>query len=166
MNHPDLILAMQLAYQPQGLSCQSIEQEAESKEYGACTFILNTKNVIFRVANITPTKSGHFVTIWKRINSSPIMPYDLNDAVDLFVISVRKDDQFGQFIFPKEILHKKGFVSQNGNGGKRAMRVYPPWSLIESVQAQKTQAWQLLYFIEITPRFDAARLRYLLERTI
>ena len=94
------------------------------------------------------------------------MPYDLNDAVDLFVISVRKDDQFGQFIFPKEILHKKGFVSQNGNGGKRAMRVYPPWSLIESVQAQKTQAWQLLYFIEITPRFDAARLRYLLERTI
>ncbi|MFQ6421766.1 MULTISPECIES: MepB family protein [unclassified Bacillus (in: firmicutes)] len=33
--------------------------------------------------------------------------------------------------------------------GKRAIRVYPPWDKTTSRQAQKTQAWQLEYFLEI-----------------
>ena len=34
--------------------------------------------------------------------------------------------------------------------GKRAIRVYPPWDEVTSKQAQKTQKWQLDYFIDIT----------------
>lgn len=55
----------------------------------------------------------------------------------------------GQFVFPKSVLHEKSLVSKEGHGGKQAMRVYPPWDVTENKQAQKTQAWQLLYFFEI-----------------
>ena len=34
----------------------------------------------------------------------------------------------------------QGFASQDGKGGKRAMRVYPPWDITDSPQAKKTQA--------------------------
>jgi hypothetical protein len=37
--------------------------EAESAEYGAYTFELNDLSVRFRVAKITPTKIGQFVTL-------------------------------------------------------------------------------------------------------
>ncbi len=39
-----------------------------------------------------------------------MIPYDLSDPVDLFVVSVRKGDYVGQFVFPKNVLHEKGFV--------------------------------------------------------
>ena len=69
--------------------------------------------------------------------------------------------QFGQFVFPKSVLWQKGLVSKDGNGGKRAMRVYPPWAIADSVQAKKTQAWQLLYFAEIQPNIDNTRIKKL-----
>lgn len=65
------------------------------------------------------------------------------------MISVRNDEHFGQFVFPKSILCEKGFVSSEGKDGKRAMRVYPPWDTTESKQAKETQKWQRDYFFEI-----------------
>ncbi|OQA36315.1 MAG: MepB protein [Candidatus Dependentiae bacterium ADurb.Bin331] len=38
------------------------------------------------------------------------------------------------------------------------MRVYPPWDIPESQQAKKTQAWQLIYFFEIKPAIDSAKI--------
>lgn len=40
-------------------------------------------------------------------------------------------------------------MSKNGEGGKRAIRVYPPWDKTINQQAQKTQKWQLEYFLGI-----------------
>jgi hypothetical protein len=77
------------------------------------------------------------------------------------VITVRQEKNFGQFIFPKNVLHEKGFVSRNGVGGKRAMRVYPPWDVTDSTQAQKTQDWQLTYFVSIEPTIDHDRMKKL-----
>jgi hypothetical protein len=122
--------------------------ELESSEYGACTFILNNLNIRYRTAKITPTKTGQFVTLWKRINQGPIQPFDSNDPIDLFIISARKDDHFGLFIFPKSVLITKEIVSDKKEG-KRAIRVYPSWDVTTSKQAQKTQKWQLDYFLEI-----------------
>lgn len=147
--HSDLILAQRLAYEPYGLIIQNFRPEIESKEYGAAEFELNHQRIKFRVAKITPTKTGQFVTLWKRIGKSPIMPFDLDDPHDLFVISVRAPNHFGQFVFPKSVLYEKGVLSKGGLGGKRAMRVYPPWDIAENPQAKKTQAWQLPYFFEI-----------------
>ena len=40
--------------------------EAESVDYGACRAELDGKRLVLRVAKTTPTKTGQFVTIWKR----------------------------------------------------------------------------------------------------
>lgn len=157
--HPDLLIAQKKAYEPNALFLQDLHPEKESLEYGACFFILNTHRIQFRTSKITPTKTGQFVTLWKRIGTGPIIPYDMEDPVDYFIVSVRDRQRLGQFIFPKEILRQKGYVSQNRIGGKRAMRVYPPWVITDSTQAQKTQAWQQVYFVEIEPNIDSIRLK-------
>ncbi|MFA6065677.1 MAG: MepB family protein [Candidatus Babeliaceae bacterium] len=163
MIHPDLLAVQKLAYIPSGLMCTDIVQEAESQEYGACEFTMNNKRIKFRVSKITPTKIGQFVTLWKRSSAGPIAPYDMADAIDFFVVSVRTAEHFGQFVFPKYVLHEHGFVSQYGKGGKRAMRVYPPWDVTDSAQAQKTQSWQVRYFFEIDQNgsIDTAKIQKL-----
>ncbi len=145
----DLIDAQKLAYIPSGISTCNYVKEKKSSEYGAYDFTANDRRVKFRIAKITPTKIGQFVTLWKRIGEGPILPFDMADPIDLFVISVRDGAHFGQFVFPKTILCDKGIVSKNGLGGKRAMRVYPPWDVAENRQAKNTQSWQLFYFFEI-----------------
>lgn len=145
----ELLLAQELVYKPNGLMYEDLVIEAESREYGACEFKLNNYFIKFRVAKTTPTKVGQFVTFWKRIGHGPIMPYDMSDVFDFLVVSVRDTQHFGQFVFPKSVLYEQGFVSKHGVGGKRAMRVYPPWSLVDNLQAKKTQAWQILYYFEI-----------------
>lgn len=149
MTHPDLIAAQKLIYEPAGLMCKNLHKEAESEEYGAFRFEINNRRIIFRTGKITSTKIGQFVTLWKRIGKGPILPYGLEDFIDLFVISVREAEHFGQFVFPKIVLYEKGILSKEGEGGKRAMRVYPPWDITDNRQAKKTQIWQLMYFYEI-----------------
>lgn len=131
------------------LQCTHFVLEAESQEYGACSFNLAQYFIRFRVARVTPKKAGQFVTLWKRIDSGPIMPFDLSDQLDFFIVSVQKGHRYGLFIFPQVILIAKDIFSNNGQGGKRAIRVYPSWDTADSKQAQVTQMWQLRYFIEI-----------------
>ena len=132
-----------------GLEMVNIEIEKESSDYCAAKFVINKKKILFRQAKITPTKSGQFVTLWKRINAdSAIQPFDNSDDIDLFVIIVNTETRNGQFIFPKSILVEKGIVT-NKKAGKRAIRVYPIWDVPTSKLAQKTQKWQLDYFLEI-----------------
>lgn len=162
--HPDLLLAENLVYKPSGLILQNLKIEDESADYGASEFTLNHHSIKFRVGKITPTKVGQFVTFWKRIGKGPILPYELNDSFDFLVISVRADNHFGQFVFPKVVLCEKGIVSGYGKEGKRAMRIYPSWDKTDNSQAQKTQAWQLQYFIQYSEdNFDSSRLRYLFD---
>lgn len=163
ITYPDLFVAQQLAYDPYELIYESIINDLESREYSACTFRLNNQIVLFRTAKITPTKIGQFVTLWKRIGNSPIIPYDKADSFDLVIISVSRDKNLGHFIFPKAILIEKGFVSENCKGGKRAMRVYPPWDTPDNQQARKSQAWQQLYFVEITPVVEINKLKKLIR---
>jgi hypothetical protein len=158
----DLLVARQLAYEPNRLIMRNTVKEAESEEYGACTFDLNNRRIKFRVGKITPTKSGQFVTLWKRTGRGPIQPYDLSDSIDLFVVSVRQAERLGQFVFPKTVLAEKGIVSKEGKGGKRAMRIYPSWDITESRQAKTTQTWQLLYFFEIhSEKVETVRIQKL-----
>nr|WP_255255562.1 MepB family protein [Bacillus cereus] len=71
------------------------------------TYVFNLKALSIRprIAKITPTKVGQFVLLWKRIGHRPIQPYDILDPVDLFVISTRDENNFGQFVFLKAILY-------------------------------------------------------------
>ena len=136
-------------YDVLGWKCENIKEDSESKEYGACSFEMNGKKIIFRIGKITPTKVGQFVTFWKRIGKSPIMPYDMSDDFDFLVVSVGDKNRYGQFVFPKDVLYEKGIISKNSLGGKRAMRIYPAWDVTDNPQARRTQAWQLNYFFEV-----------------
>jgi len=151
--------------QVHGLCCIDVQAEAESQEYGALSFQINGLSVRFRTAKITPTKVGQFVTLWKRIGNGPIMPFDIADHIDFFMVTVRQANDFGLFLFPKTVLLAKDIISQNGKGGKRAIRVYPSWDITESKQARTTQAWQLRYFLHIQQNglFDKVLLQKLLD---
>ncbi|MFF3624913.1 MepB family protein [Streptomyces sp. NPDC002467] len=147
--HGDLLAAKALVYDPSGFTCSVPVPEPESAEYGACAYTLDGRTVRFRVAKTTPTKVGQFVTVWQRSEQGPIRPFDADDGVDLFVVSSRDDDGFGQFVFPREVLCERDIVSRNGSGGKRGFRVYPPWVTTTSRQAHGTQAWQVNYFFAL-----------------
>jgi len=155
----DLILAKELVYDCCDFEITVPQPEKESTDYDAYRFYLNQKNICYRTAKITPTKTGQFVTLWKRNNSGIIEPFDTEDLIDFVIISVRKDDLYGQFIFPKSILLAKGIFSTATKEGKRATRVYPPWDETTSKQAQKTQQWQLDFFYKISPDTDLNKFR-------
>jgi len=136
------------------LTILDFKVETESQEYDACTFNLNGKNIVSRTAKITPKKAGQFVTFWKRKENGPIEPFEEKDEVDFFIVQVKNENNFGQFVFPKAILIKKGIISTKAKEGKRAFRVYPVWDITKSKQAEKTQKWQLDYFYEINEKTD------------
>lgn len=147
--HKDLLETKEQLYDACVLECTQPIPEAESADYGAYTFNINKRAVVYRVAKITPTKVGQFVTLWKRSPKGPIAPFEITDDIDLFIVSTRNGSHFGQFIFPKSILHQKGILSDDKKEGKRAIRVYPPWDSTTSKKAQKTQQWQLDYFVAL-----------------
>lgn len=149
MHSDDLSLIQQQVFNVCDFTYTEPIQEIESAEYNACYFTLNNLQVRFRTAKITPTKTGQFVTLWKRQTTGIIAPFDAADLVDLVIISVRKEHQFGQFVFPKSVLCKQGILTFNGKEGKRGFRVYPPWDETTNKQAIKTQNWQLNYFLEV-----------------
>jgi hypothetical protein len=149
MIHNDLLIAKKLAYDKCGFDLANINADKESAEYAACSFELNGMKIRYRTSKITPTKTGQFVTIWKRNNEGITQPFDTTDDIDLIVISSRSGDHFGQFIFPRSVLIGKGIMSTNTKEGKRGIRVYPPWDVAGNRQAEKTQRWQTSYFLAI-----------------
>ncbi|KQB43002.1 MepB family protein [Flavobacterium aquidurense] len=157
----DLIIAKELVYDYCDFEVTEPQQEAESNDYDAYNFYQNGNYICYRTAKITPTKTGQFVTLWKRNKNGIIEPFDFSDAIDFVIISVRKNDLFGQFIFPKNILLEKAIFSTATKEGKRATRVYPPWDETTSKQAQKTQQWQLDYFYAISPDLDLNKFKAL-----
>lgn len=161
--HADFYTIQKMIAEQLGLQCTNFKSEAESQEYSASIFQVNNARIIFRVAKITPTKIGQFVTLWKRIGKGLIMPFDRDDQFDYFMVGVRNANHIGVFIFPKSLLLSKNIISQYGKGGKRAIRVYPSWDIPDSKQAQATQKWQLLYFyhIEADKKYDAATVQKL-----
>lgn len=145
----DILFAKTYIYDFCGYNFNGFLAEEESQEYGACTFTLNQHRIKFRVAKITPTKTGQFVTLWKRNAEGITQPHDSTDSFDLYVISVRKADLSGQFVFPPIVLIKQGILSTATREGKRGFRVYPPWDKTDNPQAKKTQKWQQEFFLEI-----------------
>ncbi|MBP6869702.1 MepB family protein [Candidatus Babeliales bacterium] len=140
-----------------GAACSDFKVHAEGKEYSAASFRLADFTIEFRVAKITPTKIGQFVTCWKRGGSGVTMPYDVTDRIDFFIIGVVKDEQVGFFLFPQKTLQVHNIISDYGKGGKRGFRVYPLWDTPDNKQAIATQSWQKNYFIWMEPHKNIDR---------
>ncbi|WP_350287219.1 MepB family protein [uncultured Croceitalea sp.] len=150
-------------YDKCSLDISEFETESESKEYNACRFELNGRNILSRNAKITPRKVGQFVTFWKRNGNGAIEPFDDSDRIDFYTVNVRTEKKFGQFVFPKSVLIKKGIISTKKKEGKRGFRVYPKWDVVKSKQAERTQKWQLDYFYEINDSTDLKKVSELYE---
>lgn len=159
--HNDFYIAKSLLYDECGVNLTEPTAENESSEYGACHFKVNGNEVKFRVSKTTATKTGQFVTIWQRDDQGVTQPYSEADDLAFIIICCRSGENFGQFIFPKEVLVEKGIISGKGKEGKRGIRVYPPWDKPTNKQAEKTQSWQTNYFLHISSNnptdFDAAK---------
>ncbi len=143
--------AIGCVFEPAGMRVtQAVEAERESAEYGAYRFGIDGHIVVFRVAKTTPTKVGQFVTIWKRpARDGDIAPLDARDGVGFVVIFVADAAQRGHFVFNRATLTERGIMSRDGKGGKRAIRVYPPWSRPTAKEAIRTQAWQARFFLPL-----------------
>jgi hypothetical protein len=155
--YAELKIVKELLYDNCGFELKNLKLNSESVEYGACTFELDGQKIEHRVSKITPTKTGQFVTIWKRNRNGVTEPFDILDGIDFIVITAKSGDKIGQFIFPKSVLADKGIITQNGKGGKRGIRVYPKWDTVTNKQAEKTQNWQTKYFVTIGSK-NAAEL--------
>lgn len=159
-----LLTTSDLVYHPLGYRISNLCIESESQEYGACTFELNGLKIKHRLSKVTPTKTGQFVTIWKRNEAGITTPFNDQDEFDLLIISANSVDRSGQFIFSKAILVQHQIIAKNGIDGKRGIRVYPPWDTVTNKQAEKTQQWQSPYFlqIDINGNTDLARAKKLI----
>lgn len=152
MNDFNKVLAQlkKYVYEPCDLSVESIQAEQQNAKYGACIFRIGSKTIRFRVSNRTPTKIGQFVAFWKKDENHKNQPYSYREAPDLLVItSFKNESEFGQFIFPKQVLLHEIFKTPTTKG-KMAIRVYPSWDIPISKQAIKTQEWQLPYFVNLS----------------
>lgn len=154
----------ELVFKPCDLKINGLMREAESQEYSAHRFQLHEKQIIFRVAKITPTKTGQFVSIWQRNNQGLTAPFNLNDHLDFLMIVTKTQTQIGVFIFPKKVLREQKILSDEAQDGKRGIRIYPPWNETINKQAQKTQLWQTRYFLNLTDenQIDLNRAKNLL----
>ncbi|TGK76727.1 MepB protein, partial [Leptospira wolffii] len=132
--------------------------------YKAALFSIDEKQIIFRLAKITPKKLGMFVTLWKRNKDGITIPLHKKDNIDLVIVEVRKSNRIGHFVFDKKVLIEKGIISST-NEGKRGFRIYPPWELPANKQASASQSWQLHYFFENKKanQDDSLRLRELIN---
>lgn len=147
--HSDLKVVKELVYDQCGFKLSNLKHNLESLEYGACSFELNGKIIQYRISKITPTKTGQFVTIWKRNKEGITEPLDILDDFDFIIITSKSGNNFGQFIFPKSVLADNKIITRNGEEGKRGIRVYPPWDITTTERAVKTQNWQTKYFLSI-----------------
>lgn len=135
-------------YEPNHLSLKAVREEVQNSDYGAGLFQLNSKSIRFRVAKITSTKIGQFVAFWEKNEENKNQAFSYEKATDLLVINTfTREDDFGQFVFPKEVLVKQNILKTDTTKGKMAIRVYPSWENPTSKLAIETQKWQLEYFV-------------------
>ena len=146
----ELELINKYVFQVCGIELKNVETELESQEYFAHNFELNNQKVKFRMAKITPTKTGQFVSIWKRNQYKITEPHNISDEFEFYIIGTKEETKLGVFIFNKTILSENKILTNKNGEGKRGIRIYPTWNLTTNKQAQKTQNWQIKYFIEIT----------------
>ena len=109
--YSELELINQSVFEPCGLKLTNVNIELESQHYFAHNFQLDGKNIVFRFAKITPTKTGQFVTIWKRNEKGITAPYNISDDFEFHLIATRQNTNFGIFIFPKAVMYENKILS-------------------------------------------------------
>ncbi|QIL46533.1 MepB family protein [Vagococcus coleopterorum] len=128
---------------------ERLQIESQNSEYEGCWFDLNGKTYRSRLAKKTPTKAGYFVVAWEKDRENVNQAYNFESAKDYLVINIIDNDLRGQFLFPKEILIKKGIIKTEEQKGKMGFRVYLPTEQDLNKTATQTQRWQKAYYTDV-----------------
>ena len=148
-------------------SADELVSHDHNAQYHGYAFTLNQKRIIYRKAKVTPDRPGAFLALWKRpADLSNFKPIPFANEFDYLLVAVSSDGlttinnqvaniQKGFFLFPVELLVKKGIVTGRNHKGKTAFRVFPPWSESRALKgtgafsnsAKVTQRWQCDYFL-------------------
>lgn len=102
---------------------------------------------------------SYFVAFWCKNEINKNRPFNFDESKDKLIINILDESKKGQFIFPKELLVKKGIISSEKHKGKMAIRVYPSWEQSLNKTAVSTQKWQIPYFLDFSKGFDKKKLR-------
>ena len=149
-------------------SADELVSHDHNAQYHGYAFTINHNRIIYRKAKVTPDRPGAFLALWKRpADCSNSKPIPFTNEFDYLLVAVSSDGltssnnqvanlQSGLFIFPVELLVKKGIVTGTNRKGKTAFRVFPPWSESRALSgsgvfsnaAKSTQRWQCDYFLQ------------------
>ena len=137
------------------------EFEQWNQEYEAFNFEFNGVEFKSRLAKKTPKKVGYFVAFWRKNEINKNRPFNFNESKDKLIINILDGSKKGQFVFPKDLLVKKGIISSKKYKGKMAIRVYPSWEQNLNKTAVSTQKWQIPYFLDFSKGFDEEKIKEL-----
>lgn len=141
-----------------GHEITSITEEKQNSEYKGFSFSVYEHTYRSRLAKLTAKKKGYFVAFWEKDINNRNQAYSYDESPNKIVISVIDNERKGQFIFPKSVLLQQGVLRSETSKGKMAMRVYPSWEQELNSSAEKSQKWQMKYFIDVSKAVDIARL--------
>ncbi|MDG4957509.1 MepB family protein [Lactococcus lactis] len=103
-----------------------------------------------RLGKLTPKKSGFFTVFWEQDIQGRNHPFCAQESPDFLLVAVYDENRKGIFLIPKAVTIDQKILSTNTQKGKMAMRFYPVWCQGLNPTAQKTQRWQLEYFIDLS----------------
>lgn len=136
-----------------------LKRENQNSDYEG--FLLQINNHVYRtrLAKLTPKKKGYFVAVWEKDPTGTNQAYNYEESPEKLIVSIINGEKRGQFIFPKDVLLTYGVLKNSKQKGKMALRVYPSWITDLNETAKKTQAWQVLYFIDLSDRYEIEKLK-------
>ena len=126
------------------------QEEYQNSEYESFSFSIGQYNFRNRLAKKTPTKKGYFVVFWEKDINKKNQAFDFKESPDFLIVNVIDNYYKGMFLFPKSELLKRKILRTPQTKGKMAMRVYPLWEHNLNITAEKTQKWQLDYFLDLS----------------
>ena len=126
------------------------QEEHQNSEYESFSFSINQYSFRNRLAKKIPTKKGYFVVFWEKDNNNKNKAFDYKNSPDFLIVNVFDNEHKGLFVFPKSELLKQKILRTSQVKGKMAIRVYPLWEQSLNKTAEKTQQWQLDYFIDLS----------------
>ena len=136
----------------------SLKLEEQNSDYEGAIFQLSHHIYRMRLAKLTPKKKGYFVAVWEKDSTGVNQAYRYENSPETLIISIIAGEKCGQFIFPKSALLTYGILKNATQKGKMAFRVYPSWVVNLNATAKKTQAWQINYFVDLSPGFAVEKL--------
>ncbi|MGX7025781.1 MepB family protein [Vagococcus hydrophili] len=142
----------------------NLATEKQNEDYEGAVFSINQTTYRSRLTKLTPKKNGYFVAFWEKDSNNTNQAFSYAESPDFLILSIIDENKKGQFVFPKEVLHKQKILRSESQKGKMAIRVYPSWETDLNPTATKTQKWQLPHFVDLSEDIDVVKLTKLYKK--